>query len=162
MGLNIGINYKGFDFSTFFYGSFGNDVLNHIKSFTDILSQRLTPKSKTALYDSWTPDHKNAKAPILENELNFSNASVPNTYILEKGTYLRNKTMILGYAFPKNLLQKIKVERFRIYVQTVNLFTITNYRGLDPELPGSSSAYGIDVGNYPSQKQYLVGLNLSF
>ena len=84
LGLNIGINYKGFDFSTFLYGSFGNDVLNDVRSRTDMLSQNLSPKSKTALYDSWTPDHKQARAPVLENELNFSNASVPNSYILRK------------------------------------------------------------------------------
>ena len=70
--------------------------------------------------------------------------------------------MILGYAFPKNWLQKIKVERLRIYIQAVNFFTITNYSGLDPELSGSSSAYGVDFANYPNQKQFLVGLNLGF
>jgi len=72
--------------------------------------------------------------------------------------------MIIGYNLPKSLLERIKVERFRVYVQAVNLFTITNYSGLDPELSGGSSAFGIDYfGNYPNnQKQYLIGFNLGF
>ena len=171
LGLNIGFNYRNFDFNTFFYGSFGNDIFNNYKSAVNIYLGN-TPKSKTALYDSWTPDHHNATAPIQENSINFSNSEVVNSYGLENGSYFRNKTMILGYNFPKSWLQKIKMERFRIYIQAVNLFTFTNYSGLDPELPGtlnaatgtSSSAFGIDLfGNYPNnQKQYLIGFNLNF
>jgi TonB-dependent starch-binding outer membrane protein SusC len=83
---------------------------------------------------------------------------------MEKGSYFRNKSMILGYTFSKNWLQKIKIDRLRIYIQALNLFTITSYTGLDPELAGTSSAFGIDFfGNYPNnQKQFLVGLNLGF
>ena len=72
--------------------------------------------------------------------------------------------MILGYTFPSKWLQKIRIENFRTYVQAVNLFTITNYTGFDPELSGKSAAFGIDYfGNYPNnQRQFLVGFNLSF
>ena len=68
LGLNIGFNYKNFDFSTFFYGSFGNDIYNGYKGI-DIYGGGQSPKSKTALYDSWTPQHHNATAPIQENQL---------------------------------------------------------------------------------------------
>ncbi len=171
LGLNIGFNYKNFDFTTFFYGSFGNDIYNNYKRQTDLYSGGV-PKSKTALYDSWTPEHHTATAPIQENSINFSNAEVVNSYGLENGSYFRNRVMTIGYNFPKTWLQKIKIERFRIYFQAMNLFTITNYSGLDPELSGtlnaatgaSSSAFGIDLfGNYPNnQKQYLIGFNLGF
>ena len=75
--------------------------------------------------------------------------------------------MILGYTFSKNWLEKIKIERFRIYIQAVNLFTITNYTGLDPEISGDSrmgSSFGIDFfGNYPNnQRQWIAGFNLGF
>ena len=165
LGFNLGLGYRNIDFSTFFYGSFGNDLLNNWTYTLDIFPSNLflTPKSKTALYNSWTPDHKNAKAPIIENDQNFSNGGVINSYRLEKGNYFRNKTMILGYTFPNKWLQKIRIEKFRAYVQAVNIFTITNYTGFDPELSGKSSSYGIDYfGNYPNnQKQYLIGFNLS-
>jgi len=164
-GINIGISYKDFDFSTFCYGSFGNDVLNVTRALTDFFSSYgFSPaKSKTALYNSWTPQNPNAQAPIVENDFNFSNIGAVNSYLLEDGSYFRNKVMTLGYALPKSWLQKIKIEKLRIYVQAVNLFTITGYTGLDPELSGLSAAYGIDFGNYPdSQKQWLLGLNVNF
>ena len=60
----------------------------------------------------------------------------------------------------QNWLQKLKLEKMRIYLQALNLFTITKYTGLDPELSGNSAAFGIDFGNFPNnQKQYLFGIN---
>jgi hypothetical protein len=127
--------------------------------------------SKTALYDSWTPDRKNASAPMRDNTSNFSNSNNITSYPLEDGSYLRNKSLMLGYTFPNSLLNKMKLERLRVYVQVVNLFTITNYKGLDPELYKTgvdpkatgvtNSAFGADNGNYPNnQRQFLVGVNL--
>jgi TonB-linked SusC/RagA family outer membrane protein len=164
LGLNIGLSFKNFDFTAFFYGSFGNDIYNGFRFKTDIFKPFFTPKSKTALYNSWAPDRRNAKAPVIEDDYNFSNAGVVHSYSLEKGTYFRNKTMTLGYQLPQRWLQKIKMERCRVYLQVVNLFTLTKYSGLDPELPGSSEAFGIDYyGNYPNnQKQFLVGINAGF
>ena len=166
LGVNIGINYKRFDFSTFFYGSFGNDVYDAVGAYarTDKLNE------------SWTPERgmaHTAKAPILEANSYFSTSATINSYPLEKGSYLRNKSLMIGYTFPSNSLQKIIVKRLRIYAQVVNLFTITKYTGLDPELHGyvvrvsppnpeeNKSSFGIDRGNYPNnQLQFLVGLNL--
>ena len=130
--------------------------------------------TKTSLYDSWTPDRKNATAPKLERSYNFSNKDAQNSYALEDGSYFRNKSLLLGYSFPKTVLTKMKLEKLRIYVQVVNLFTITNYKGLDPELSRSTgfslndnfntnSFFGIDAGNFPNnQKQFLIGVNLGF
>jgi hypothetical protein len=76
---------------------------------------------------------------------------------------------MLGYTLSGNWLQKLKIDRFRIYIQVANLFTLTKYSGLDPELPGNSQAsntskaWGFDTGNYPNnQKQYLIGLSMNF
>lgn len=167
-GINIGFSYKSFDFSAFFYGCFGNDVINTIKFATDFYPTGATyaffpPKSRDALYNSWTPQNTNAKIPMLETDINFSNIGVVNSYLLEDGSYFRNKSMILGYNFSKALLQKMKIEKMRVYIQAVNLFTFTKYSSLDPELSGHSAAFGIDFGNYPNnQKQFLFGLGLNF
>ena len=162
-GFNIGIIYKNFDFSTFCYGSFGNDVVNVTKFLTDFFQSGTFAKSKDLLYNSWTPQNTDAKIPIIENDFNFSNIAEPISYFVEKGTYFRNKSMILGYTLPKTFLQKFKSEKFRVYIQAVNLFTITNYSGLDPELSGNNGGFGLDFGNYPNnQKQYVFGMNMNF
>ncbi|PWJ58288.1 TonB-linked SusC/RagA family outer membrane protein [Dyadobacter jejuensis] len=165
-GLNLGANYKNFDFGIFFYGVAGNDIWNNLKWWHDFYSNFQGAKSNTALYDSWTPDHMNATAPIQENTGSFSTTNVPNSYYVEKGNYLRAKNAQLGYTLPKELLTKFKIERARIYIQTANLFTITKYSGPDPEVGQSqvdgSTAFGLDEGVYPNTRQFLIGLNLSF
>jgi hypothetical protein len=155
----------------------GNDIYNDYKGNNNAYG--IIP-NKTALYDSWTPQNHNAQAPIQELDyLNFSTAGTWNSYPIEKGSYIRNKTMIIGYNFPGNWLKKIRIEKLRVYIQAANLFTITKYSGLDPELNnrllnssrasavfgnGSSPFLGVDVfGTYPNnQKQYLFGLNVGF
>ncbi|HMK17382.1 MAG TPA: TonB-dependent receptor [Chitinophagaceae bacterium] len=163
LGLNFSINYKNFDFTVFFYGCFGNEVVNIPRSFTDFYQPADWAKSKALLYDSWTPEHTDARLPMAELDNNFSTNQVVNSYVVEDGSYFRNKSMILGYTLPGSWLQKIKVEKMRLYIQAVNLFTITNYTGLDPELSGNSAAFGIDYGNFPNnQKQFVFGIGLNF
>ena len=163
-GINIGILYKSFDFTAFFYGSFGNDVMNVPRVLSDYFATgNAAAKSKRLLYDSWSLQNTGATIPKIENEITFSNAGTINSFLMENGSYFRNKSMMLGYNLPKTFLQKLKLDKLRIYFQALNLFTIAKYTGLDPELPGSSAAFGIDFGNYPNnQKQYLFGINMNF
>jgi TonB-dependent starch-binding outer membrane protein SusC len=162
-GFNLGISYKNFDFTAFFYGSFGNEVVNVPKTQTDFYNNDRSAKSKSLLYDSWTPNNVDATIPIAELDYNFSNGQVVNSYVIEDGSYLRNKSMILGYILPLAWLEKNHIEKLRVYVQVANLFTITKYSGLDPELSGNSAAFGIDTGNFPNnQRQFLFGMNLNF
>jgi hypothetical protein len=167
LGINLGLTFKNFDFSAFFYGSFGNEVINYPKYWSDVFQANVPyvfypVKSKEALYNSWTPQRTNTTIPIQENNQNFSTVANIHSYPLEDGSYFRNKSMVLGYTFPKTWLQKIKIERMRVHLQAVNLFTITKYSGLDPELSGQSAAFGIDYGNYPNQQQYLLGMSINF
>jgi TonB-linked SusC/RagA family outer membrane protein len=161
-GLNIGLTYKNFDFSAFFYGVQGNKIWNQVLWWTDFYPSFVSAKSKTALYDSWTPDHKNAKAPIQEISSYTSTSGAPNSYYVENGSYLRAKNILLGYTLPSYMLKRIGIEKFRVYVQAANLFTITKYTGIDPEVAGNSQSFGLDEGAYPSQRQYLVGVNVVF
>jgi hypothetical protein len=139
-------------------------VINHSRTITDFFeNDPRSAKSEKLLYDSWTPENTAATVPIIENDLNFSNIETINSYGLEDGSYVRNKSMILGYTFPKEWIPKSKMQRMRVYGQVVNLVTITKYTGLDPELSGESAAFGIDYANYPNnQRQYLIGLNVVF
>jgi hypothetical protein len=120
------------------------------------------------LYDSWLPERRNAKAPIQENVGSFSTTNVPNSYYVENGSYLRARNAQIGYTLPANLLSRYGVGRLRVYIQGANLFTLTKYSGVDPEISGgtdfntNSRAFGIDEGAYPNMRQYLVGLNVTF
>jgi hypothetical protein len=115
------------------------------------------------LNNSWTPQNLNPKTPIAENASNFSNNTVPNSYYLENASFLKMKSLLIGYTIPSAKLKTVGIERLRIYLQGANLFTITKYTGLDPELIGGTAAFGIDYGNYPNnQKNYNLGVQLTF
>ncbi len=161
-GLNLNLSYEGFDLSAFFYGVQGKDVINYTRWWTDYYSSFQGGKSKASLYNAWSPTNKGGTLPIVENSSNFSNQQVPNSSLMEDGSYLRLKSLILGYSIPKSAINKIGIDRFRVYVQAANLFTITKYTGLDPEFIGNDTSFGIDYGNYPNQKQFLFGVNVTF
>lgn len=165
-GLNISFNYKNFDFSTFFFGSKGNDIFNNTKFFTDFPDFFKGGIRREVALNSWTPTNTNTSIPKLRTTGGFSSDLVTNSYFISKGSYLRNKQMQLGYTLPASLLSRFAIDRFRIYVQAANLFTITKYEGLDPELQSSdinnTVGFGIDQGNYPHTPAFLIGINLNF
>lgn len=162
-GINIGATYKGFDFNIFLFGVHGNQIWNNVRWWRDFYPSFESAKSKTALYDSWRPDHKNAKAPIQEVNGSTSTQNVPNSYMVENGAYLRAKNVQLGYTLPSGLLTRYHITKLRVYLQAANLFTITKYSGIDPEIGGSNiTDFGVDEGAYPNQRQFLVGVNLGF
>jgi TonB-linked SusC/RagA family outer membrane protein len=163
LGVNLGASYKNWDFSTFLYASVGNDVINYVRYWTDFYPSFQGAKSIDALSKSWLPTRTNTTVPIAENDASFSTNQVPNSYYKEDGSYLRCKSLILGYTMPANQLKKWGIEKMRFFVQAANLFTITKYTGLDPELSGSNAAFGIDYGNYPNnQKNFNIGVNVTF
>jgi len=167
-GLNLAFTYKNFDLSAFIYGSYGNDIFNWNKWWIDFWPSFQGQKSKDLLYNSWTEDNPGAKVPKASNTSNFSTNTVASSYYIEDGSFLRLKSLQIGYSIPESILSKIKVKSLRLYVQGVNLFTLTKYSGLDPEIgsdpqnQGSSNDrnFGVDYGNYPVVKQFLFGLNL--
>jgi TonB-linked SusC/RagA family outer membrane protein len=162
-GLNIDATYKNFDATIIFYGSYGNDVINYTRYWLDMWASFQGNKSKNLLYDSWTPSNLNPKAPILENASTFSTNTVPNSFYKESGSFFKCRSLIFGYTMPASPLKNLGIDKFRLFAQASNLFQITKYTGLDPEIGGSSAAYGIDFGQYPNnQRTYTVGVNLSF
>jgi TonB-linked SusC/RagA family outer membrane protein len=160
-GLNLGFTYKNFDLRTFIYGSQGNDIFNWIKWGLDFYSG-LGQKGKELLYDSWTPTNTGATIPKASNTSNFSTSTDISDFLLEDGSFLKMKNLELGYTVPQSLLSKISIQSLRVYVQAVNLFTITKYSGLDPEIGGWDTSFGIDAGNYPLVTQLIFGINVSF
>jgi hypothetical protein len=103
----------------------------------------------------------NAKAPIQELDASFSSGSEPNSYFVENGSYLRLKNAQIGYTFNIPALKKAGIQKLRAYVSATNLFTITGYSGIDPELSGGTTNFGIDEGTYASPRTILFGVNFS-
>ena len=161
-GVDIGVNYKNFDFSAFFFGSQGNDIWNQVKWWVDFYSNFAGAKSHAALYDSWSPDNPDASLPMQTTGGGFSSSTVPNSYFVEDGSFLRLKELIVGYTLPVNVAQMISASNLRFYVQGSNLLTFTGYSGLDPEIGGGNTNFGIDEGAYASPRQILLGVNITF
>jgi len=169
-GLNLDFVYKNFDLNMFWYGSYGNKIWNDVRWWTDFYANFAGVKSKTALYDSWTPTHTNAKAPIQEIDGSFSTNTVPNSFYVENGSYLRLKNLQIGYKFAPNLIKSIGLSSARVYLSGANLITITKYSGVDPEIVGggttsntnSSTNFGVDRGNYSPSRTYLLGVQVKF
>ena len=91
---------------------------------------------------------------------NFSTNAELNSYYIEDASYLRMRNLKIGYTIPANLLRKVGVERLKLFIQETTLFTRTDYSGTDPEVSGVDTNFGVDVGNYPANKQFLFGLSL--
>lgn len=165
-GLNIGINYKSFDFTAFFFGSFGNDIFNSTKQFT-IFRQFDTNADQRLVTDAWTPQNPNTDLPALD--INDTESRRPSSFYVEDGSYIRLTQLQLGYTFPNSFGGDV-LSNLRLYVQAQNLFTITDYSGLDPALStfgtGNSDAddlfMGVDFGNYPTTRIFMVGVNAAF
>jgi len=161
-GLNLVLGYKGFDLTAFFYGSQGNEIFNYNKWWFDFWPSFQGQKSTDLLYNSWTPTNTGATVPEATNDSNFSTNQVSNSYYIEDASFFRLKNLQLGYTFDQSILGNVFASA-RIYVQATNLFTITKYTGLDPELASFDDTFmGVDEGNLPAIKQLLVGVSLGF
>jgi TonB-linked SusC/RagA family outer membrane protein len=171
MGLNIGLDYKSFDFTAFLFWNHGNELYNYTKYYTD-MRVFVGGVSTRVLNDTWTPSHMDAKLPRLsgvpaENGFTTFVLGNSNSYYVENGSYLRFKTFQLGYTLPKKLSEKIKMSSLRVYVQGQNLFTITKYTGPDPDLNlisgnGTDQYIGVDRTGFPNPKELIVGLTINF
>lgn len=164
-GFNAQVNYKNFGLTVFAQGVQGNQIFNYVRYWTDFPTFGGN-RSREMLEDSWRPGKTDAKLPQLRsNDVISSN---PSTYYIENGSYLRFKNIQLSYNLPESLLKRFGISQFRIYIQGQNLWTITPYTGLDPEInlrnydPNNDRHMGVDEGAYPLAKVYLVGANLSF
>ncbi len=158
--INNTMSYKGLEFSFYFQGVHGNDVLNSNRF--ELESGNGLSNSSVAMLERWTPENPSNIYPRANRNADYLHMS--DRY-LEDGSYVRLQLVTLGYDIPKGFLQKIKLKGARIYVSGKNLLTFTSYSGFDPEVGrfGSSNIrQGYDLGGYPTARTYLVGLNIEF
>ncbi len=162
-GINLTANYKGFDFTLYLQGVYGNQIYNYVRYFTDFPAFQAN-YSKNMLYEAGNT------YPKLDRNDTYS--SQRSSFYVEPGSYFRGKNLTLGYTLPNSLTSRIGVDRLRVYVQAQNLFTITKYSGLDPDITianlteGYNSqrdlSMGVDYGRYPISRSLYFGANIEF
>ena len=163
VGFNLGLEYKNFDLTGFLFWNQGGEVFNQSLYGSDFNSFNWNRRT-AALYDTWTEDNHNAALPSL-NENDNKSYLYSNDYYVEDATYIRLKTLQLGYTFPQSIVSKIGASKLRIYVQAENLWTWTNKecRVLDPgaSLSGEEDTEMgvIGLGQNPTAQQFLFGIN---
>ncbi|MDE6273241.1 MAG: TonB-dependent receptor [Muribaculaceae bacterium] len=162
MGINLNFKYKAFSLDMFFAGDFGFDIQNSMKGQLYSFGRANTNTNHAAdILNAWTPENTNTDIPALSltdanNEARFS------TYYVQDGSYMKMKYLKLSYTLPQHITRKFACENFNVYAQIENVFTMTKYKGLDPEiLPGEFGAR-IDNGAYPRPRTFTFGVNLQF
>ncbi|MBE8719443.1 SusC/RagA family TonB-linked outer membrane protein [Sphingobacterium pedocola] len=162
-GLTNNFTYKSFDVGTFFTFSVGNKIYNHNKFFGEGGGARDAARIIfQSNLDRWQNPGDITDVPRSDG-VNNNNYKDGGGRWLEDGSYLRFRTLSVGYNFSAQRLGKLPISKFRIYLQATNLFTITNYTGLDPESASSSEAnqQGIDLGTPPQPRSFQLGVNLT-
>ena len=160
-GATINLKYKNIEFETYWFASVGNEIFNQSKWFTDFFGTFEGSAKGQNAKKSWTPElGNNAAAPIWESASNLSTSGTGNSWYVEDGTYVRLQRLALSYDFT-DLTDKIGLSKLKVGLSANNIWTITNYSGLDPGIGGGADTnFGIDVGNYPVSPQYLITLEL--
>lgn len=172
-GFNLSFEWRGIDFRADFTGVAGNDVLNLAKSYTQSVQESSNTTSEifgasffmgNGLTDRprvMALDASNGNVPVKDPNYNYQKYS---DYFIEDGSYLRLRTVTLGYTFPRRWTRRAKIDRLRIYVSATNLWTLTGFTGLDPEFSNTTkTAYGVYYGStYPQTRMFSFGLDLNF
>jgi TonB-linked SusC/RagA family outer membrane protein len=167
MGFTFGFNYKHFDISAFFQGTFGNEVYDLTRYLGDFYNQSQHNKNSRIL-NAWTPANTNSEIPRVSMD-DPNNNIRPSSYYIHDASFVRLKNFKIGYSVPQSFSSKLKLEKAYVYLQAQNLFTITGYDGIDPEVGLQSYSsdsrnldLGVDRGVYPLSRTFTLGINVSF
>ncbi len=166
-GVRLGGEWNNFDFNLFFDGMVGNKIYNYPRYRLE--SGNFNGNMSTVLANSWRPDNQNTDIPRFSKTDGADNKWAYSDRWLENGSYMRLKTLDIGYTLPKNLTKKVKLENVRIYTSMENLFTLTKYSGYTPDLGESTVAgvdynvfsRGIDQGRYPLPRTISFGIQVN-
>ena len=163
-GMNNNLSYKNWSFSFLFQGSQGNEVFNASRMETEGMYD--SKNQSTEVLRRWTAAGQITDIPRASNG-DVTNSRTSSRFV-ENGSFLRMKSATLSYNLPKSALSAMHISRLMVYATAQNLFTITKYKGFDPEVNAYAAdaangvTLGIDYGTYPVARTYVLGLNLSF
>ena len=161
-GVNVNLAFKNWDMSMFWNGSLGNDIFD----FTALYYE--TPyffngNRSTRVLDSWSPSNTGAELPALSETTLNSEFSTANSFFVRDGSYVRLRSLQIGYTLPDNIASKLGASSARVYYNGTNLLTLTDFTGLDPEVPrGGALDIGVYNAQYPSNAISSLGINIKF
>ena len=162
-GLNNDFRWRGFDLNLFFQASQGNEMFSYTLLELDLLAG--LNNATTAALNRWTPSNTNTDIP----KARTGRTRRASTRFVYDGSFIRLKNIALGYSLPQSILDKLGVQKLRIYISGQNLLTITDYEGYDPEVNYQSTGntngnrnLGLDYASYPNAKSFTFGLNVGF
>lgn len=150
-GFNVNVDWNNFDLQLFLQGVYGNEIYNEMRERTEGTGNNAT-LSKT-MRNAWTPQNLNGSIP---NPYSPYHTYRSSRYV-EGGAYMRLKNVQVGYTIPASVSNKLGLDKCRLYLSANNLLTFTDYSGYDPEVGG-----GVDRGNYPQARTFLLGFSLNF
>ena len=161
-GFGNTMSYKGLDLDILLQGVAGNDIYNGGGQYMSASGSNGYDNQTTDQLAAWKKPGDITNVP--EARLFYSNGTDPSSRFISKGSYLRVKAVTLGYNVSSAILRKLKIERFRVYVRAQNLFTITKYKGWDPEVNADYQAsninQGVDFYSAPQLKTIVFGINI--
>ena len=162
MGITLTANYKNWSLSTFFAGEFGFDIYNGTRKQLEFMTYgNLYTNRGVDVLNAWTPQHTNTSIPALTT-VDDNNETRMSTYFVEDGSYMKCKYIKFSYRFDGSWMKTLGLSAMNLYGQIENVFTMTKYKGLDPEVPLSVYGARIDNGPYPRARTFSLGLNLTF
>ena len=154
-GLALNVDYKGFDLYVQGFYSYGAEIYNGARYYAYQAGRH------PELLSMWTPQNPTSDIPTSRRNGFHTNVRAASDYFIEDGTYLRIRTLTLGYTIPD--ISKTGIEKARVYLTSTNPFTFTKYKGYDPEVGGDGIfTRGVDRGNYPVTRQLMLGVQLCF
>ncbi|MFK7981563.1 MAG: SusC/RagA family TonB-linked outer membrane protein [Saprospiraceae bacterium] len=162
LNMTNNFSYKGIDFSFFFQGVFGNEILNLIRR--DIEGMAGLANQSVRVIDRSRPGMPDDEMPRATGPDPNSNRRISSRFI-EDGTFVRLKNVSLGYTFPKKWMRRVKIQTMRAYISVQNLQTWTDYSGYDPEIGSYNQnplINGVENGRYPISRSYTAGINVNF
>lgn len=158
--LNGNMRYKNFDLSIGLQGVLGNKIYNATRQTLEDVTKG--SNFQASCLDYWTPENKNASHPRLTWDDPNRNTRAESDRYLENGSYLRLRSVQLGYTFPQTWF-KGAIQHARVYINAENLFTITSYSGYSPDVNADNANYrGFDNFIYPTNRTFMLGLNVTF
>lgn len=159
VNFTLGGSYKGFDLSMLIGSAWGNKLFNANKYYYEGMASGSNFLKSTL--NAWTPQNTNTTVPRAVLSDPNSNTRESDRYV-ESGNFVRLRQIQLGYTLPKSILNKLSIDKLRLYITGENLFTLTNYSGIDPEFASGILSSGVESHVYPFTRSCVVGVQLSF